>query len=75
LSRSARCGTCALRRRRPFAANGGACRAGRAQLAVCLKGIPIEAVEAIARLGSSMPHKSTYFYPKIATGMVLKPLV
>jgi len=52
-----------------------ACRAGRAQLAVCLKGIPIEAVEAIARLGSSMPHKSTYFYPKIATGMVLKPLV
>jgi uncharacterized protein (DUF1015 family) len=52
-----------------------ACRSGRAQLAVCLKGIPIEAVEAIARLGSSMPHKSTYFYPKIATGMVLKPLV
>lgn len=52
-----------------------ACRGGRAQLAVCLKGIPIEAVEAIARLGSSMPHKSTYFYPKIATGMVLKPLV
>jgi uncharacterized protein (DUF1015 family) len=47
---------------------------GWAQLAVCLKGIPIEAVEAIARLGSSMPHKSTYFYPKIATGMVLKPL-
>jgi len=52
-----------------------ACRTGRAQLAVCLKAIPIEAVEAIARLGSSMPHKSTYFYPKIATGMVLKPLV
>ncbi len=52
-----------------------ACRKGRAQLAVCLKGIPIEAVEAIARSGSSMPHKSTYFYPKIATGMVLKPLV
>ncbi len=52
-----------------------ACRAGRAQLAVCLKGIAIEAVEAIALAGASMPHKSTYFYPKIATGMVLKPLL
>ncbi len=51
-----------------------ACRRGRAQLAVCLKGIAIEAVEAIALAGASMPHKSTYFYPKIATGMVLKPL-
>jgi len=52
-----------------------ACRAGRAQLAVCLKGIAIESVEAIALAGDSMPHKSTYFYPKIATGMVLKPLL
>jgi len=52
-----------------------ACRGGRAQLAVCLKGIAIQAVEAIALAGASMPHKSTYFYPKIATGMVLKPLV
>jgi len=51
-----------------------ACRVGRAQLAVCLKGIAIEAVEAIAAAGEAMPHKSTYFYPKIATGMVLKPL-
>ncbi len=52
-----------------------ACRKGRTQLAVCLKGISIEAVEAIALAGESMPHKSTYFYPKIATGMVLKPLL
>lgn len=52
-----------------------ACRTGRAQLAVCLKGIAIESVEAIALAGDSMPHKSTYFYPKIATGMVLKPLL
>lgn len=51
-----------------------ACRAGRAQLGVILSGIPVRAVEAVALSGASMPHKSTYFYPKIATGMVLKPL-
>ena len=51
-----------------------ACRTGRAQLGAILPGIPVRAVEAIARSGASMPHKSTYFYPKIATGLVLKPL-
>ncbi len=51
-----------------------ACKAGRAQVGVILKSIPIDAVEDIARSGASMPHKSTYFYPKITTGMVLKPL-
>lgn len=49
-----------------------ACRSGRAQLAVCMRGTPIEAVEQIARQGGCMPHKSTYFYPKLSTGMVLK---
>jgi uncharacterized protein (DUF1015 family) len=29
---------------------------------------------AVASAGGTMPHKSTYFYPKLATGMVLKPL-
>lgn len=52
-----------------------ACRSGRADLAVCIQGISIDAVERIALSGASMPHKSTYFYPKIATGMVIKPLV
>ena len=51
-----------------------ACRSGRARLGVCLHAAPIDAVEAIAREGGTMPHKSTYFYPKLATGMVLKPL-
>lgn len=50
------------------------CSSGRAQLGVCLQGTPLESVEAIALAGASMPHKSTYFYPKLATGMVLKPL-
>ena len=51
-----------------------ACRSGRAQLGVCLQGTPLDAVVAVATAGASMPHKSTYFYPKLATGMVLKPL-
>ena len=51
-----------------------ACKSGRAQLGACLQGAPVESVEAIAEAGASMPHKSTYFYPKIATGMLIKPL-
>ena len=51
-----------------------ACHSGRARLGICLQGTPIDTVEAIADEGGSMPHKSTYFYPKVATGMVLKPL-
>jgi uncharacterized protein (DUF1015 family) len=51
-----------------------ACRAGRAQLGACLPGIGVAAVEAVAQKGAAMPHKSTYFYPKLATGVVLKPL-
>jgi len=51
-----------------------ACNHARAQLGVCMQGTPLEAVMTIANAGESMPHKSTYFYPKIATGMVLKPL-
>jgi uncharacterized protein (DUF1015 family) len=51
-----------------------ACRSGRAQLGVCLRAADLAAVEAIARAGGTLPHKSTYFYPKLATGMVLMPL-
>ncbi len=51
-----------------------ALRTGRVQLCVLLQSTPLSAVETIANQGGSMPHKSTYFYPKIATGMVLKPV-
>ncbi len=51
-----------------------ACGSGRAQLGVFLQATPLEAIERIAMVGAAMPHKSTYFYPKLATGMVLKPL-
>jgi uncharacterized protein (DUF1015 family) len=51
-----------------------ACRSGGVPLALCLQGTPLADVEAVAMAGASMPHKSTYFYPKLATGWVLKPL-
>ncbi|OPX21826.1 MAG: hypothetical protein B1H04_05985 [Planctomycetales bacterium 4484_123] len=51
-----------------------AVRAGQADLAVLLQGTPLAAVREIALAGAVMPHKSTYFYPKVATGLVLYPL-
>ncbi|MCD4699278.1 MAG: DUF1015 domain-containing protein [Phycisphaerae bacterium] len=44
---------------------------GKGDLVVLLQGMPIQAVREIALDGVVMPHKSTYFYPKVATGMVL----
>jgi uncharacterized protein (DUF1015 family) len=36
--------------------------------------VPIERVQAIAAAGESMPPKSTYFYPKVPTGLIFNPL-
>jgi uncharacterized protein (DUF1015 family) len=35
---------------------------------------PVERVRDIAAAGENMPPKSTYFYPKVLTGMVFNPL-
>jgi uncharacterized protein (DUF1015 family) len=35
---------------------------------------PIERVRAVASAGESMPPKSTYFYPKVPTGLLFNPL-
>lgn len=51
-----------------------AARSGDAQLAIVMRGTPLQDVEAVANAGEAMPHKSTYFYPKLATGMILKPV-
>lgn len=51
-----------------------AVRSGASDAAFLLQGTKLSQVKAVADAGASMPHKSTYFYPKIATGMVLKPL-
>ncbi len=35
---------------------------------------PVERVQAVAAEGESMPPKSTYFFPKVPTGLVFNPL-
>jgi uncharacterized protein (DUF1015 family) len=44
------------------------------QIALILKSTPLAALEELAKHGEVMPQKSTYFFPKLATGMVLNPL-
>ncbi|MBL7132897.1 MAG: DUF1015 domain-containing protein [Phycisphaerae bacterium] len=51
-----------------------ACESARAHLGVFLQSTPLQAVEQVALAGAVMPYKSTYFFPKLATGMVLKGL-
>ncbi len=35
---------------------------------------PIERVQEVAAAGESMPPKSTYFFPKVPTGLLFNPL-
>ncbi len=44
---------------------------GEHQMLFFMHPTPVEQVLDVADAGLSMPHKSTYFYPKILTGMVL----
>jgi uncharacterized protein (DUF1015 family) len=43
---------------------------GEAQAACLLRAPTIEQVTAIARAGETMPQKSTYFYPKLLSGLL-----
>ena len=38
-----------------------------------LQGTPVAAIQQVARDGDVMPQKSTYFYPKALTGLVINP--
>ncbi|RLB66902.1 MAG: DUF1015 domain-containing protein, partial [Deltaproteobacteria bacterium] len=51
-----------------------AVRTGEAQIAVLLKATKIEQVREVAIMGEKMPQKSTFFYPKLATGLLLNRL-
>jgi len=44
-----------------------------ADAAFLLEPTPVESITAVAREGGVMPQKSTYFYPKALTGLVLNP--
>ncbi|HEU4760464.1 MAG TPA: DUF1015 domain-containing protein [Dehalococcoidia bacterium] len=51
-----------------------AVRAARARYAVLLNPVPVARILAVADAGERMPQKSTYFYPKVPTGLVFNPL-
>jgi uncharacterized protein (DUF1015 family) len=46
----------------------------KAQLAFFLKPTRIDQVRTVAKAGLTMPQKSTYFYPKLLSGLVINPL-
>ena len=50
-----------------------AVRAGEADAAFLLEGTPVASISAVARAGDVMPQKSTYFYPKALSGLVINP--
>ena len=48
---------------------------GKAAAAVIIRPLPKDAVAAVADAGQTMPQKSTYFYPKLWTGVAFHSLV
>jgi uncharacterized protein (DUF1015 family) len=46
----------------------------RHQIGLLLQATPLHALEELGKSGEVMPQKSTYFYPKVATGVVINPL-
>jgi uncharacterized protein (DUF1015 family) len=49
-------------------------RDGRAEAALIVRGIPKDRVAEVAEAGEVMPQKSTYFFPKLLTGVAFQPL-
>ncbi|MEX0655912.1 MAG: DUF1015 domain-containing protein [Phycisphaeraceae bacterium] len=44
------------------------------QVGVVMQATPLESVRQVSEAGELMPQKSTFFYPKLATGLVINPL-
>jgi uncharacterized protein (DUF1015 family) len=49
-------------------------RSGEVDLAFFLRPNPVRQVQEIAETGVNMPPKSTYFFPKVPTGLLFNPL-
>jgi len=47
--------------------------AGGADAAVLLEGTPVADIVAVAAAGDVMPQKSTYFFPKVLSGLLINP--
>jgi uncharacterized protein (DUF1015 family) len=46
----------------------------KSQIALLLKSTPLASLEQLAQHQELMPQKSTYFYPKLATGLLVNPV-
>jgi len=51
-----------------------AIESGRFDAGFFLRATPVEQVREVAEAGESMPPKSTFFFPKVPTGLVFNPL-
>ena len=51
-----------------------AVKSGRYDAGFFINNTRIEQVREVASAGLIMPHKSTYFYPKVLSGLVINPL-
>jgi uncharacterized protein (DUF1015 family) len=49
-------------------------RGGKGQVLFLMNGTPVADVRRVAEAGEVMPQKSTFFYPKIATGLAIHTL-
>jgi uncharacterized protein (DUF1015 family) len=49
-------------------------QSGEYDAAFFMSPTPIKRVQAVAAAGETMPPKSTYFFPKVPTGLVFNPL-
>jgi len=47
---------------------------GRCRLAGLMRSTPVDQIIAVAEAGESMPAKSTFFHPKLPSGLVIHPL-
>ena len=50
------------------------CAKDHYQLGVIVQPTPLDSVRLVSEAGELMPQKSTFFYPKLATGLVINPL-
>lgn len=50
------------------------CDGKRYDVALLLKSTPLHALEELGRVHEVMPQKSTFFFPKLATGLTINPL-
>ncbi len=50
------------------------CQAGEGQAYFLMNATPVSQVVAVSDVGEVMPQKTTFFYPKIASGMVFNPI-